>query len=172
MTKVKFTQKEDEMLRNLVAEYVNQNNKINYDEIAKKMNKTKRQVKERYEGYLSPNLNINKEWTKEEDELIEKLVNQFGKKWKRMEPKFPDRSNVMIKNRYNYHLHNYREERRKAEQEKIKKEMEERQNKENTEKITVIDPIPNPNTGNFTEQIFSDEHFETFNFSLDENENF
>ena len=103
ITQVKFTQDEDIMLRNLVAEYVNQNKLIDYDEIAKKMNKTKRQVKERYEGYLRPNL-IKKEWTKEDDELIEKLVNKFGKKWKRIESYFPGRSNVMIKNRYNFHI--------------------------------------------------------------------
>lgn len=57
-------------------------------------------LRERWLYYLNPNLN-HANWTKEEDEMIMKLRNEYGPKWMLISKYFPNRTDAMIKNRYN-----------------------------------------------------------------------
>ena len=116
MKKIKFSKEEDELLKQLAQKYLEVNKPINFKVIAFQMNRKPRQVKERYNGYLRPDLKTNEPWTAEEDKQIEELVQKNGRKWIEMEKLLPGRSNVMIKNRYNFHIINYRKEKKKEEE--------------------------------------------------------
>ena len=92
----RFTKAEDERLKQLLA----LRNPPNWNEIAHFMsNRTSRQCRERYNNYLRPNL-VNGRWTKEEDELLEKLFEIHGPKWSFISKSFNSRSSVNVKNRH------------------------------------------------------------------------
>lgn len=107
ITRMKFTPKEDEELIGLVSLYGDQNWVKISEEISKKnqntnkLVRTARQCKERYVNYLNPNLD-NKEWTREEDECL--LLNLLTTKhnFKTIKNIFPQRSEIAIRNRFNY----------------------------------------------------------------------
>lgn len=97
--KVKFTPQEDELLRNLVSEYGENDN---WSIIAKKMTITyrnQRQCKERWFNYLSPNIN-NTPLTREEDEKLEDLYAKYGAKWVQIAKYFPSRTDINIRSRW------------------------------------------------------------------------
>lgn len=95
-TKNKFTEVEDNIIKQFVQNY----GAHTWGRVIPLLpGRTPRQVRERYVNYLSPNVNLN-EWTKDEDELILKLVAQFGKKWAYISRSFNQRTDVSIKNRY------------------------------------------------------------------------
>lgn len=96
----KFTNAEDIRLRAIVLEYKETNEKIDWIRIARKMdNRTARQCRERFQNYLDPRLNKNR-WTEDEDELLLKLVQKYGKKWSILTKFFDHRADVSIKNRF------------------------------------------------------------------------
>ena len=100
-TRQKFTPYEDQIIIDLVGD----NKYPNWNEIAKHIRgKNGRQCRERYQQYLSPN--INKEpWTQEEDNLIIRLYEIYGPSWARIAEFFNGtRTNNSIKNRWNNHL--------------------------------------------------------------------
>ncbi|OHT02954.1 Myb-like DNA-binding domain containing protein [Tritrichomonas foetus] len=91
-----FTNEEDIYLRFLVSKY----GEKNWDLISKLMgNRSSRQCRERYRYYLSPKINRSK-WTEDEDILLLKKIQEFGKKWKQIAFFFDRRTEVNIKNRY------------------------------------------------------------------------
>lgn len=95
-SKNKFTEVEDEIIKKFVEEY----GAHTWGRIMPLLpGRTSRQVRERYVNYLAPNVKHD-DWTKEEDELIEKLVAQFGKRWAFISRSFKQRTDVSIKNRY------------------------------------------------------------------------
>ncbi|OHS95436.1 Myb-like DNA-binding domain containing protein [Tritrichomonas foetus] len=95
-----FTHDEDTKLIDLVKEY---GDKENWDVISKEMKKRdRRQCRDRWRYYLSPDNNIDK-WTREEDKLLLKLVGEDGRKWATFKHCFPGRTAVNVKNRW-YHL--------------------------------------------------------------------
>lgn len=97
--KVKFTPQEDDLLRNLVQEYGENDN---WSIIAKKMTITyrnQRQCKERWFNYLSPKIN-NTPLTREEDELLEELYAKYGAKWVQIAKFFPSRTDINIRSRW------------------------------------------------------------------------
>ena len=59
-----------------------------------------RQCKDRWSNYLNPNLNVG-DWTQEEDDLILKKREELGPKWKIIATFFNNRTDSMIKTRYN-----------------------------------------------------------------------
>lgn len=94
---IKWTKEEDDNLRQLVKKY----GENNWMEISKNMGNRKiRQCRERWQNYLNPNLKIGN-WTNEEDELILKKRYELGPKWKVIEKFFENRTDAMIKTRYN-----------------------------------------------------------------------
>ena len=91
-----FTVEEDNRLIELHSIY-----KDNWKKISDLMPKrTIRQCKERYFHYLSPDISQS-QWTEDEDELLIKKVNLFGKKWKSFENFFKGRIEISIRNRWN-----------------------------------------------------------------------
>ena len=92
----KFTQEEDNKLKYLVETL-----KIKkWSEISKHLpGRNTKQCRDRYSNYLSPNL-TNQIWSNEEDQLLEKLVNQHGTKWVYLSQFFNGRSGNNLKNRW------------------------------------------------------------------------
>lgn len=93
-SRVRFSAEEDAKLIELQQE------KLDWHEISTRFeNRSPRQCRERFQNYLSPELNKSN-WTRDEDELLIKKESEMGKKWKKMMPYFQNRSNVNIKNRF------------------------------------------------------------------------
>ncbi|KAK8854234.1 hypothetical protein M9Y10_016793 [Tritrichomonas musculus] len=91
-----FKPEEDIMLISLVNQY----GLNNWNEIANHMpNRSKRQCKERYLLFLSPNIK-NAPWTYEEDLKLIQMLKIFGKRWTMIAKFFNGRSDINIKNRY------------------------------------------------------------------------
>ncbi|OHT03282.1 hypothetical protein TRFO_29374 [Tritrichomonas foetus] len=106
--KEKFTPEEDQKLMVLVSQAEK------WFKLADKWkvvghfmeNKTPRQCRERYQTYLKPDINHSK-WSLAEDGLLRELFQQYGPNWRLMTQFFCGRSNVCIKNRYNYLKRHY-----------------------------------------------------------------
>jgi hypothetical protein len=64
-------------------------------------NRTARQCKERWEYFLSPDIN-HREWTKEEDELLYIKKQEFRSQWTLIQNSFPTRTSASIKNRWKH----------------------------------------------------------------------
>ncbi|EAY04926.1 Myb-like DNA-binding domain containing protein [Trichomonas vaginalis G3] len=89
-----FSKDEDQKLTELVEQY----GQRNWNFIANKLpGRTARQVRERWINYLSPNVS-HEQFTQEEDELLEKLMDQYGTKWSKIAEFFPKRTDVLLKN--------------------------------------------------------------------------
>jgi hypothetical protein len=100
----KFRKYEDEILQELVCKYGQQ-----WDKISKEMNnRTKRQCRERYIGYLSPDLKSTI-WTTEEDEFIRNLYEKIGGRWVEIARMLPGRSGDQVRNRWHQHLKKFDE---------------------------------------------------------------
>jgi hypothetical protein len=96
-SKAYFSQEEDTTLEALVKKYGTDKWKT----IAKILKtKSARQVRERWEGYLAPNIK-KEEWTVDEDQLLRSKVNEFGKRWKFITRFLDGRTDGQCKNRYN-----------------------------------------------------------------------
>lgn len=94
--KAKFSKAEDMLLKELVLA----NGTNNWAFIASRFtNRNVRQVKERWEYYLSPDVN-NGPWTPEEDMLLLQKYNEFGSKWTAISHFFRGRTNTCCKNRF------------------------------------------------------------------------
>lgn len=93
----KFSKNEDKLLKQLVNKY----GENDWTVIADKMpHRNCRQCKERWCNYLSPQLNKSK-WKPSEDELLIKKVDELGRKWVAISKFFHNRTDQMVKNRYN-----------------------------------------------------------------------
>ena len=74
----------------------------NWTEISKYMlGRTAKQCREKWLFDLSPDVQPNRKWTKEEDDEILRLQKIFGNKWRKYEKYFEGRSQNAIKNHYN-----------------------------------------------------------------------
>jgi hypothetical protein len=92
----KFSPEEDDMLRRLVTA----NGEKSWNEIAAMMRgRTARQVRERYQHYLNPTVNVGS-WTPEEDALLLQMFEVYGPQWSILRQFFNSRSCVNIKNRW------------------------------------------------------------------------
>lgn len=60
--------------------------------------RTAKQCRDRYMNYLKPGLS-NKEWTKNEDDLLLDLYRKFGSKWSIISNFFNNRNQISLKNR-------------------------------------------------------------------------
>lgn len=96
-----FTYKEDKLLLKLVSTYGDKDwQAISLLMKKNNFNRNVRQCKDRYFHYLDPKISTNSEWTKEQDELLLKKVEELGNKWKSMEKLFPGRTEIALRNRY------------------------------------------------------------------------
>ena len=85
---------------NILISLVNQFGEGNWDIISEKMDgRNVRQVKERWMNFLSPKISKNP-WSKEEDDLLIKKIDELGTKWVILTQFFPNRSDTSIKNRW------------------------------------------------------------------------
>jgi hypothetical protein len=111
----KFSPEEDELLLRFAAA----NETPDWASISKQMpRRNARQCRERYIYYLSPGINTAK-WTDEEDELLLAKYEEIGRKWVLMAEFFQNRTDTMLKNRFNVLL---RRARRFHERQKVKEE--------------------------------------------------
>ena len=95
--KAKFTKEEDAMLSSIVSQM---NGKIYWQEVSNQMpGRNQRQCKERWENYLSPNVNRTP-FTPNEDILLLEKFNEYGTKWVLISKFFNNRSDTSIKSRY------------------------------------------------------------------------
>lgn len=95
-----FSEYED----NLISETVNNiglNQACRYLEGV--LGRNRRIIKERYLNVLDPSL--NPEFTEEDDKKLLRLVNQLGRKWKAISIILGDKSQSMVKGRYNVITH-------------------------------------------------------------------
>lgn len=92
----RFSAKEDKKLTDLINKYGENDWKL----FASYMpGRNKRQCKDRWTRYLSPNVN-NGPWTPEEEQLLLNLVNELDHKWTQIAKHFQGRNDSQIKNKY------------------------------------------------------------------------
>jgi len=94
-----FTEEEDAQLKYLVYGLGEHWNKI----AAFITGRTARQCKDRYNTYLKPYVS-HSPWTKEEDDTLIDLYNQYGSKWTKISTYLPGRSDNNVKNRWYKHI--------------------------------------------------------------------
>jgi hypothetical protein len=100
-----FERHEDELLVELVKKYGTDS----WNAIASNLaNRTARQCRNRYTGFLAPGVN-NAPWTPEEDDLLKKQYEQTGPKWAILRQFFPGRTDLNIKNRFVFLTRNSQE---------------------------------------------------------------
>lgn len=91
-----FSTEEDRLLKLNVERYGQ-----NWDLVASCIpDRNARQCRDRYINYLRPDL-ATYEWTKDEDARLVWLVEKYGKKWTRIADEFGNRSEPMVKVRWN-----------------------------------------------------------------------
>lgn len=122
-TKNLFTTEEDNKLRRLVESFAS--SKPNWDKIAQKLkNRTARQCRERYLNYLDPHVDL-KAFTAQEDDLLLKIYEEYGKQWKLISTKFPGRTPNNVRNRIQVLLRQTRKEHDGSSKKPTKKEFSE-----------------------------------------------
>ncbi|OHT14495.1 Myb-like DNA-binding domain containing protein [Tritrichomonas foetus] len=96
-TRIPFSHEEDLKLRELVSIF-GENNK--WKLISAQMpSRSTRQVRERWQLFLSSNI-LKEKWSKEEDAILKEKYQEFGSKWKLLEVFFPGRTSYTIRNRW------------------------------------------------------------------------
>lgn len=94
----KFTEKEDNILKNAVNIF----GAFNWKIIASLVpGRNPRQCRDRYTNYLAPGL-VHLEWSEEEDQILAEKYMAYGPKWTLIRQYIPARSANDIKNRFNY----------------------------------------------------------------------
>jgi hypothetical protein len=89
----KFSKVEDALLQLLVESHIGEN----WIFIASRFpGRNVRQLRERWENYLSPKV-CNFPWTADEEDLLERKVLEIGKKWGRIREFLPNRSTNQLK---------------------------------------------------------------------------
>lgn len=95
-TRKAFSQKEDEMLKKIVEEIGDSD----WNEVAKLLpGRNARQCRDRWRGYIRPDL-ISSAWTAEEEYILMQKVAEVGPKWIYISQSLPGRSEAMIKNKW------------------------------------------------------------------------
>lgn len=95
---VKFSAKEDELLKKVVEKFGPKNWRLIASMIP---GRSQRQCRDRYMNYLSPSFSRS-QWTDEEDNLLAEKYILYGPKWTQIRQFFPYRTANDIKNHFNY----------------------------------------------------------------------
>jgi hypothetical protein len=92
----RFTKEEDRRLNDLVGKH----GTSAWAKVAQDMGgvRTPRQLRERWYGYLKPEL--NPEYTPEQDRLLLDLYNEFGSKWAKIAAALGNKSQESVRNHY------------------------------------------------------------------------
>jgi hypothetical protein len=92
----KFTREEDEEIHRLVCEH----GTGDWTLIAQAMGKgrTKRQVRERWQSYLNPEL--DRDYTEAEDRLLQSLYERLGPRWSMIAVALKRKSGISVRNRH------------------------------------------------------------------------
>lgn len=96
--KRQFTAQEDQLLRKAVEKYGTKKWEIVSQLVP---GRNVRQCRERWENYVDPSLKQRK-WTLEEDEILIKVYDRLGPRWRLITGHFDGRSVNNVKNRYSY----------------------------------------------------------------------
>ena len=163
----KFTVEEDEKLIKLVKR---QGKYVNWKNVSIEMEtRTPRQCRERYQNYLSPEIN-NSPWTEAEDKQISQLVKTFGSKWNLIAKSINGRTGNSIRNRYQVLLRKQRKERKNEEKPLKKSPKKEKMQQSNdnclSEKDSLFDSIINEALGK-TYDFFESDTFSSKNALAD-----
>jgi hypothetical protein len=97
-----WCEEHEKLLRKLAVQY-----KFDWKKIAKKFNNKKYTphfLKMRYKGYDEGPVPKRIKFSHEEDVLIAKYFDEYGVDWEKMVSHFPNRTAVMLKNRYYSHI--------------------------------------------------------------------
>lgn len=155
--RIHFTRDEDDRIKYLVQKYGSKNWAV----IASFMKgKSAKQCRDRYSNYLIPGY-FHGEWSKEEDELLEKLHKEYGTKWSLIQKHLTHRSPNAIKNRWHYFLNKEKDKNDKASNNSANDEIF------NEKKTQHVEIEPK----NKYEDLFKDDVTDSFNscdFSFDE----
>lgn len=91
-----FTTAEDELLTQLVGKL----GEYDWNAVAQQMpGRTPRQCRDRWKGYLAPNLS-SEEWSRQEDQMLIEHFNKHGPRWSMISSFIKGRSEVAVKNRW------------------------------------------------------------------------
>jgi hypothetical protein len=96
ITRRKFTCDEDEQIYHLVEQFGVEN----WDQIARELgtNRTKRQLRERWQNYLDPTLDLG--YSEQEDERLVQLFKECGPQWAKIAALIGKKSAISARNRY------------------------------------------------------------------------
>jgi hypothetical protein len=89
----RFSLEEDEELRNLVAQYGDND----WGTIAQQMNQNQKRLRDRWRSLSQPQDKSN--FTPGEDAFLKQKMSELGHMWKKIARFFPNRSEVQIRNR-------------------------------------------------------------------------
>lgn len=97
-----WSEDDEKLLKKLAVQY-----KFDWKKIAKKFDNKKYTphfLKMRYKGHVEGPVPLRVKFTHDEDVLIAKYFNEYGVDWEKMVSHFPNRTPVMLKNRYYSHI--------------------------------------------------------------------
>ena len=94
--KRKFWKKSEDIL---LRKNVLNKDKIDWKSISKKLNRTPRQCRDRWNYVLNPNIN-KKSWTEDENIKLINLQMLYGNKWSLISKFFVNRTDIYIKNKW------------------------------------------------------------------------
>ncbi|OHT13163.1 hypothetical protein TRFO_16833 [Tritrichomonas foetus] len=153
----KFTEEMDQILLNVINQFFpmpESGERINYKLVTEEFNRlspierTQKQIRERYTGYVSPLL--NKQWTESDKQLCIELFQKYGNHWGRIAAHFPHKSSNIVHSFIRSFMSNYHNS--------LKKSSKKGKKKKNIKKSIQSSPEVDSKIMNFYESIDPTNH--------------